>query len=413
MEHNQHYEKLKAIVDKCDRCGACTTVCPLYKVNRIDRATSRGKIAIVRALLEDKLDGNEKALRHALDYCLLCKACTEVCPGKVMTDQAMIEMRQWLREDHGLSPKYRLIGGFMSSGPLKSVSRPFIGAAQALQFPRLTRGLLPANHTAPESMRHAGYQGHRPACPAGPAIFSRPAEKCRVDLGKVRSVAYFKGCAMKLFFKNASGASIALIEKTGRSVDVPTVDCCGLPQQSHGMIPLAKKMARHNIEVLQDYDLIITDCGSCGAMLKEYGELFADDFTMKEKARAFSQKVMGLSEYLYAVGYEPTPRKELRVTYHASCHLNRGQGIHKEPQALLEKAVTYLPAENATMCCGGAGTFQIDFPDTSAKVLDNKYKDFKATGADIVVAECPSCLMQLGKLERYKDLQILHISQVL
>ena len=157
MEHNQHYEKLKAIVDKCDRCGACTTVCPLYKVDRIDRATSRGKIAIVRALLEDKLDGNEKALRHALDYCLLCKACTEVCPGKVMTDQAMIEMRQWLREDHGLSPKYRLIGGFMSSGPLKSVSRPFIGAAQALQFPRLTRGLLPANHTAPESMRHAGY----------------------------------------------------------------------------------------------------------------------------------------------------------------------------------------------------------------------------------------------------------------
>ena len=82
-------------------------------------------------------------------------------------------------------------------------------------------------------------------------------------------------------------------KKTGRSVDVPTVDCCGLPQQSHGMIPLAKKMARHNIEVLQDYDLIITDCGSCGAMLKEYGELFADDFTMKEKARAFSQKVMG------------------------------------------------------------------------------------------------------------------------
>ena len=68
MEHNQHYEKLKAIVDKCDRCGACTTVCPLYKVDRKDRATSRGKIAIVRALLEDKLDGNEKALRHALDY---------------------------------------------------------------------------------------------------------------------------------------------------------------------------------------------------------------------------------------------------------------------------------------------------------------------------------------------------------
>ena len=401
-KNNPHYAKLRAIVDKCDRCGACTTVCPLYKVDHKDRAASRGKIAIVRALLEGKLDGGAKELRHALDYCLLCKACTEVCPGKVMTDEAMIEIRQWLREDYGLSPKYRLVGGFMSSGPLKSVSRPFIGLAQGLQFPRLTRGLLPANNAMPEAMRHAG-----------PATFSEPAAKCRVDLTKVKRVAYFKGCAMKLFFKNASDASIALIEKTGRTVDVPTVDCCGLPQQSHGMIPLAKKMAKHNIEVLSDYDLIITDCGSCGAMLKEYGKLFADDFTMKDKAAAFSAKVMGLTEYLYAAGYEPTPRKDLRVTYHASCHLNRGQGIHKEPQALLEKAVTYLPADNATMCCGGAGTFQIDFPSISTKVLEQKYQGFKATGADIVVAECPSCLMQLGKLERHKDLKVLHISQVL
>lgn len=99
--NQEHTEKLKAIVEKCDRCGACTTVCPLYKVNRIDRATARGKIAIARAFLEGKLDGGEKALRDALDYCLLCKACTEVCPGKVMTDQAMIEVRQWLREDYG------------------------------------------------------------------------------------------------------------------------------------------------------------------------------------------------------------------------------------------------------------------------------------------------------------------------
>lgn len=399
---NPHYAKLKAIVEKCDRCGACTTVCPLYKVDTKDRATARGKIAIVRALLEDKLDGNEKELRHALDYCLLCKACTEVCPGKVMTDEAMIEIRQWLREDHGLSPKYRLIGGFMSSSPLKSLSRPFIGAAQTLQFPRITRGLLPANHDTPDALRHSG-----------PAIFSKPVEKCQVDLSKVKRIAYFRGCAMKLFFKNASEATVKLLEKTGRTVEVPEVECCGLPQQSHGMIPLAKKMARKNIETLLDYDLIVTDCGSCGAMLKEYAALFADDFTMKDRARRLSQKVMGLTEYLYAVGYEPTPRKNLRVTYHASCHLNRAQGIHKEPEALLEKAVTYLPAEHATMCCGGAGTFQVDFPSTSSKVLENKYKDFKATGADIVVAECPSCLMQLGKMERYKDLKVLHISQVL
>lgn len=396
---NEHYKKLKTIVEKCDRCGCCTTVCPLYKVDKRDRAAARGKIAIARAFLEGKLEGGEKALREALDYCLLCKACTEVCPGKVMTDEAMIEVRQGLADDYGLGVKYRLVGGFMASSPLKTVSSPFISLAQGLQFPRLTRGLLPSNPPSP--------------CASVPANFSGTHEKCKLGLSKVKTIGYFKGCAMKLFFKNAADASVALLEKTGRSVSVPHVECCGLPQHSHGMIPLAQKMARQNIDALAGFDLIVTDCGSCGAMLKEYQELLKDDATYRDKAAQLSGRVMGLTEYLYNVGYEPAPHKELKVTYHASCHLNRGQGIMKEPEALLEKAVTYLPAEKKTMCCGGAGTFQIDFPKTSHKVLEAKYQDFKQTGADIVVAECPSCLMQLGKLDATKDLKVLHISQVL
>ena len=317
-----------------------------------------------------------------------------------MTDQAMIEVRQWLREDYGLPLKTRLIGNGMANRPLKSIGRPAIALAQTLQFPRLTRGLY-----RPTT---------RPLSPAARANFGDTAPRSDVDVTTVKHIAYFKGCAMKMFFPEAAKASVNLLKKTGRTVEVPTVDCCGLPQHSHGMTEEAKALAKKNIAALEAYDLIVTDCGSCGATLKEYADLFADDPEMKERARTFSKKIMGLSEYLYAVGYTPTPHKELRVTYHASCHLNRGQGIHKEPQALLEQAVTYLPAANATMCCGGAGTFQLDFPETSAKVLENKYQDFKATGADIIVAECPSCLMQLGKIEQqHKDLKVLHISQVL
>ena len=262
MNH-EHTEKLKAIVEKCDRCGACTTVCPLYKVNHIDRAAARGKIAIARAFLEGKLDGGEKALREALDYCLLCKACTEVCPGKVMTDQAMIEVRQWLRDDYGLPLKTRLVGNGMANRSLKTIGRPAIALAQTLQFPRLTRGLLPTNHKAPIS--------------GGPANFNKVAPRSDVDVSNVKRIAYFKGCAMKLFFPDAASASVALLEKTGRTTEVPTVDCCGLPQHSHGMTDEAKALAKRNIAALEDYDLIVTDCGSCGAMLKEYGDLFSDN----------------------------------------------------------------------------------------------------------------------------------------
>jgi glycolate oxidase iron-sulfur subunit len=399
----QTRKNLDKLVRKCDRCGACVRVCPLYEVDPRDRAASRGKIAITRAYLEGKLDGGDKALRHALDYCLLCKACTEVCPNKIMTDEAMIQMRESLGQEHGLSPKYRLIGGFMGSNGLKKLAAPAVDVAQRAKLPKLTRYLLPKNA---EDL---------PLDHKGPALFAGDARPCDIDLSKVHRIAYFRGCAMKLFFKNASAASVELLKKTGRTVEVPDVNCCGVPQQSHGLLDEARELARHNIELLADYDLIVTDCGSCASTLKEYGTRYKDDFTMSAKAVQVSAKVMSLTQYLYAVGYHPTPHKDLRVTYHASCHLNRGLGVMKEPEALLEEAVTYLPAQHKDMCCGGAGTFQVDFPDISKKVLRKKYEDFEATGADIVVAECPSCLMQLGKMEAMGDkkLRVLHISQVL
>lgn len=394
--------KLEKLVRKCDRCGACVQVCPLYKVDPRDRAASRGKIAITRAFLEGKLDGGDKALRHALDYCLLCKACTEVCPNKIMTDEAMIEMRDSLGEEHGLSPKYRLIGGFMGSNGLKKLASPAVSIAQHARLPRLTRYLLPKNAKTP------------PLDHKGPALFRQGKPGASdIDLSKVKRIAYFRGCAMKLFFKNASEASVNLLKKTGRTVEVPDVNCCGVPQQSHGLLDDARELARHNVDLLADYDLIVTDCGSCAATLREYGARYADDFTMRAKAAQVSGKVMSLSEYLSAVGYHPTPHEDLRVTYHASCHLNRGLGVMAQPEALLEEAVTYLPAAHKDMCCGGAGTFQVDFPEISNKVLRKKCEDFEATGADIVVAECPSCLMQLGKMEAMSGLRVMHISQVL
>lgn len=401
MTMNQkRYQRLKAIVDKCDRCGACTTVCPLYRVHPIDRATARGKIAITKAFLEGQLDGGRPALRRALDYCLLCKACTEVCPSKIMTDDAMMEMRQWLCEDYGLPLKYRMIGVGLGNRSFKMLGRPMIEFAQTLRLPQLTGGRLPTSHA------------NTPTAHKGPAFFYSTSRSAAIDLSKVRHIAYFQGCAMRLFFKDASQATIQLLEKTGRRVETPLVDCCGLPQQSHGMTPLADKMAKKNIDALLEYDLIVTDCGSCGAMLKEYALRFHDDFTYKAKAQDFSAKVMGLSEYLFVVGY--TPQKTAKkVTYHASCHLHRGQGIHQQTEQLLSEAAIYLPAQHATMCCGGAGTFQLDFPKISEKILREKYQDFLATGADIIATECPSCLMQLGKLEKYKTLQVRHISQLL
>lgn len=406
------YDDVQALVDKCDRCGACTMVCPLFDVNPIDRATARGKIALTRAFLEGKLPGGSRALREALDYCLLCKACTDVCPSKIMTDEAMISIREILSEEEGLPLKYRLIGYGMGSNTLRRLGQPVVNLAQQFQIPRYTGGLLPVNNRFHQVQSQADNPlsdyAHK-----GPAQFSPLHPSAHRDLSQVKRIAYYQGCAMKLFFTEASKATMRLLKSTGKEVYVPSVDCCGMPQISHGMEDKALSMAKANIDRLQDADLIVTDCGSCGSMLKEYALRLHDDAAYRDKAKAFSQKVIGLTEYLYALDYEPEKKTDLKVAYHASCHLNRAQGIDGEPRALLKKAVNYVDSANSTTCCGGSGTFQIDFPDTANKILEQKYQGFKAADADIVVTECPSCMMQLNKMEQKGDIKVLHISQVL
>ncbi len=147
--------------------------------------------------------------------------------------------------------------------------------------------------------------------------------------------------------------------------------------------------------------------------LKEYAHRFKDNPEFAKKAEAFSKKVIGLSEYLYNFGYKPEKKLNVKVSYHDYCHLNRGQKIKKEPRELLKMATDYVEIPNADRCWGGAGTFQYDFPAESKKVLQLKADSMKKMGSQILVTECPSCMMQLVKAEKEGNFKVMHISQVL
>lgn len=394
-----HRNELERIVHSCDRCGACTRVCPLYEVADLDRATARGKIALTRAVLEGKWGVGEKDLAEAMNYCLLCGACTEVCPSHVMTAEAMRAMRDELAQARGLELRYRLMGRGMASNPLKSVGRLGVAAAQRLGFPRYTGHLLPADLMLPPAKRGPGGQFH--------------ATGANADLSKIRKIAYFKGCAMRLFFPKAAEASIEVLRATGLEVDVPAAQCCGVPQESHGQLGLARQLAEANLALFKDYDAVVTDCGSCAASLAGYAERLADDPRLAEDARRLAEHVWSFSAFLDAYGYEPPRHPERIVTYHDSCHLNRGLGVHDAPRRLLAKACDYREMERADLCCGGSGSFQIDYPDVSKAILEKKAALARATGAEILTAECPSCLMQLGKLNGRDGLKVMHIAQLL
>ncbi len=396
---------LKSLVAQCDRCGACLTVCPLYAVTAREKAAARGKNAILRVLLDGDLELDAGAA-GALNYCLLCKACVVNCPCKVRTDAAMIMAREYLRQKAGISLVNRVIGGFMKSPSL-------IGfASLALKLGRLTgiaavwpAGWIPEEFTRKEYQRL--FSG-----PAGTAPAAKRAKTAAAAAGRPR-VAYYQGCAMKLFFPKASADSVRVLSKAGR-IDLLDNFCCGRPHQVHGMGGDALELAEKNIKLFESYDIVVTDCASCGSALKEYAALFSENSEWRIPAAVFSKKVRGFSEYLHQIGYEPERQAGITISYHDPCHLVRSQSVKSQPRALLEKAGHFVEAARADMCCGGAGTFHLDFPEESGKILAAKDAAFRQTGADVIVTECPACLIQLAKAGAggacYK---VMHISQVI
>ena len=152
-------------------------------------------------------------------------------------------------------------------------------------------------------------------------------------------VGFFLGCAQSLMFAEESAASVRVLARNGCTVITPkeTV-CCGMPARGYGRQDLVREQARINIDLFEkaDVEIIVTDCATCGSTLKDYGALLADDPAWAERAAAFSAKVRDVSEFLMSIPLEkPAGRLEARVTYHDPCHLRRGQGVWKQPRALL------------------------------------------------------------------------------
>ena len=398
-------QNAKVLVSGCDRCGACLPVCPLFGARDIEAASARGKNAIARALAEGGIEPSPEAL-SAVNFCLLCRACVENCPSKVKTDEAMIDVRQCLvNRTGGAGLKYRAVGGLLKSRGLVKL------AAGALAFLRE----LGLNSVFPYGMAPDEYtRAHFLAAFSGPAALGQPASPSQVEVTAATKVAYFHGCGMRMMFPGAAAETFSILNGTTQILRRDNV-CCGLPHLAHGLRPQFLELARKNIRVYEDVDLIVSDCASCGGTLKHTASWFADDPVWKDRAAAFSGKVMDLAEYLVKVGYRPRRKVDAALTYHDPCHLARGQGIRREPRDLLRATGRFVEMEDAETCCGGAGSFHVDYPDIAAKILAKKRANIERTGAAVVVTGCPGCLIQMSKAARDSGgkFKAMHISQVI
>ena len=190
----------------------------------------------------------------------------------------------------------------------------------------------------------------------------------------------------------------------------------------YGDVEGARLLARRNLEKLgnlDQYDYIVSDCGSCSGHLKEYADLLRDDATYSQAARQLVSKVRSFSELMGAIGVKaPLGELSATVTYHDPCHLGaRYQGIVSQPRDLIGSipGVEYRELPEADWCCGAAGTYNVMHNEISMTILERKAKNVEKSGADVLVTECPACIMQLslGAKRRGLSTRVLSVSQLI
>jgi glycolate oxidase iron-sulfur subunit len=366
----------------CIRCGVCHSVCPIYAAEKHEGMVARGKIRLVRELIEGKIELTPR-LRSFLELCLGCGACTENCPPKVRGDKIVAAARAQFVKDKGLPLIFNIALRWVIKNPsMTQMMFSSLGLARSMAFNKLLpQKLKDLERIIPSLPKETFWQLYEE----------------RQSLKSKEKVGYFVGCMTNLVYPQVGIAILDILEKHGYEVVVPRPNCCGIPHYVSGDIETAKNLATKNIKIFleNNVDIILTDCGSCGGTLMEYAEWLED-----EKARNFSKKVRDITEFLVnEVKIHPgSKEKNCSVTYHDSCHLNRKMGVKEEPRKLLKKVtgIKYVELPEADRCCGGAGTFNMKHYDISMKILKRKMDNFATTKADILAVGCPGCRMQLS-----------------
>lgn len=444
------------VVARCRSCGTCRSVCPVFAEVGLESAVARGKVALIRSVLDGDLELSE-VFEDRIQLCLNCKACVESCPSEVRVDDLILSARSGLVESGRLPLLRRLVfrlllkrgrllppfGRFASFGqrwilrglPDHSPIRlllPLVGVDEHRVFPEFAPAsflsgapeMVPASGdratsdaaTVPETVPASGGQ-EAATTSEGPG--SALADRRRAAR-EARRVAFFVGCATNLLYPETGRATVEALSSSGVEVVIPRAQgCCGTPVFNSGDFRTARSMAKRNIDVLRaaNADAVVTGCASCGLTLKrEYEELLGLD-------GGVGLPVFDLAEF---VAYRELPaeagagdsvspashEQRVRVTYHDPCHLVRGQGLSEEPRALLRSLpwVEFVEMRDADRCCGSGGTFSLAHYDISKKIGARKVAAIRDADVDVVATECPSCVMQLRDMLGQAGLDVAVVS---
>jgi glycolate oxidase iron-sulfur subunit len=405
----------------CIHCGLCLEACPTYVITGDENDGPRGRLYLMRAVGEGRLERDSPAFERHIDRCLGCRACEQVCPAGVEYGQLLEAARGELFESRAkrgfsygllrlvlkhvwLHPARLRFAFAMTrvfrdsgvprllrkSGMVKLLSRRFdfgLALLESSSGKRFKRTSTEANHErrSEAAEDHNATGGLKPDSPMHTMLFT--------------------GCVGAGLFSRVNDATTRVLQANSFVVQVPSEQvCCGALHAHAGDLEGARILARRNIAAFDAPETnpgapVITNAGGCGAMLVSYAHLLAGDEVFAERACKFSARVRDISQQLETREIERGAGGiEGPVTYDSSCHLLYGQHAGEAPLKIVGAIPDLKLArlEGSERCCGGAGIYNLLEPGLSRSVLDEKLSEIRKTGAKLLATGNPGCQMQIG-----------------
>jgi glycolate oxidase iron-sulfur subunit len=390
-----HIAASEKILRACVHCGFCTATCPTYVLLGDELDSPRGRIYLIKEMLERDQPATREVVKH-IDRCLSCLACMTTCPSGVhymhLVDHARVHIEKTYRR------------------PLADRLMRLL-LAHVLPYPsRLRAAMLAAVAAKPLApvLRLIGLKRLAAALQLSPRIgrpepFATPGVYQAAGSRRGR-VALLTGCANEALAPSITQATIRVLNRHGIEVVIPPGEgCCGSLVHHMGREATALAQARANIDAWtreiegEGLDAILVTISGCGTTVKDYGFMLRTDQAYAAKAAKVSALARDISEYLANLSLRPAIKPGLTVAFHSPCSLQHGQGVHREPSALLATlgfVVKEVP--EAHLCCGSAGTYNIMQPEIAGRLRDRKVENIEKTGADVVAAGNIGCVAQIA-----------------
>lgn len=372
-------------VTKCVHCGFCLPSCPTYNVLHEEMDSPRGRIVLMKTVLEGQIE-----LDDAIDYidnCLGCLGCVSVCPSGVSYGELLTPFREFAEKNRDRTLNQKLTR-WITKETLPYPDR-FRLATKAGNLVKPISSLLPDRIRSMLDMIPTDIPKSRPL----PSVFpSQGPPRARVAL--------LTSCVQQVLAQEINWASLRVLAKNGVEVIIPrNQGCCGALALHTGDLVQAKTFAENNISAFpKNIDAILSNAAGCGSSMREYHQLFSGS-EYENEAAEFSEQVEDISAFLNRLGIKPPPEsnESLRVAYHDACHLSHAQGISKEPRDLLKAipGVSLVPITEAELCCGSAGSYNLEHPKIAKELGGRKVKNILSSKPDVIVTGNIGCLIQL------------------